>query len=320
MRTQLGARLRLAAVCIVGLTVAHLLLGGLLASGYMPLGEAVARDGLHVDAQQKKVLGLQRRGREAQPVILRAYESPDLGEVYLAKGVLSSDGRVAALSDLHNLTRTSSADESVPLVMGNFALFARMIEHEVVGIEVLDLSGEAPTGQGVLSRLQRGITNLQQTGRWSGVGRRSYALRAPAQTFSAHADAGRFVIMLDDDRVVIDPALEKPREGADRFEVRTHATVVTALVPWVVDTVRAIPWIGAEPIAWLENKVFALRDQAKQAYHSVSSVDEEAEVAQELGSDAQSHKAQQKVERLAVPDPESGWHPPAIEQLTTPEV
>ncbi len=34
---------------------------------------------------------------------------------------------------------------------------------------------------------------------------------------------------------------------------------------WAVDTVRAVSWIGPAPIAWLEEKVFALRDSLKQA-------------------------------------------------------
>lgn len=317
---QLSARARLVAVCVLGVLGVHLLRGDLLASGYVPLDEALSRHHLRADSNQAASLTIQRRGRSPQPVVFRAFDTPDLGDVWLGEAVLSADGRIAALSDLHNLTRTSSADETTPLVMGRFALFSRAIEREVVGLELLDLSGEAPTGQGILARVQRGITNLQQTGRWSGVGRRSYALRTPAKRITTRAEGGRFVITLDGERVVIDPAIERPREGGDLFDVRTHATVVTELVPWVVDTVRAIPWIGAEPIAWLENKVFALRDKAKQAYHSVRSVDEEAEVAQELGAAATDDKAQEKVDRLAVPNPESGWPPAAIDPMTTPEV
>jgi len=324
MRTRLGAQLsaraRLVVVCVLGVLGAHFVRGDLLASGYIPLDEALSPHRLRADNRQAAALTVQRRGKDPQPVVFRAFDTPDLGDVWLGKAVLSPDGRIAALSGLHNLTRTSSADETTPLVMGRFAIFARAIEGQVVGLELLDLSGEAPTGQGILARLQRGITNLQQTGRWSGIGRRSYALRSPAKRITTRAEHGRFLIALDDERVVIDPAIERPREGADLFEVRTHATVVTELVPWVVDTIRAIPWIGAEPIAWLENKVFALRDQAKQAYHSVRAVDDEAEVAQELGAAATDVKAQEKVDRLAVPNPESGWPPAAIEPMTTPEV
>jgi hypothetical protein len=33
---------------------------------------------------------------------------------------------------------------------------------------------------------------------------------------------------------------------------------------WAVDTVRAVPWIGPEPIAWLEEKVFGARDAIRR--------------------------------------------------------
>ncbi len=317
---QLAVRLRLLLVCAAFVFSVQLLRGDLFGSGYERFDKALARHALRVDASQAKSLSTQRQGRTPQSIVFRAFDTPDLGDVWRGEAVLSADGRVAALSELHNLTRTSSADESAPLVMGHFALFSRKIEGHIVGLELLDLSGEARSNQGFLSRVQRGITNLQQTGSWSGIGRRSYALRAPSRRVSMRTEGGRFVVELDGEGAVIDPVIEKPRDGADLFEVRTHATVVAELVPWAVDTVRAIPWVGAEGIAWLENRVFAIRDRVKQAYHSVQSVDEEAEVAQELGVGSQSDKAQEKVDRLAVPNPDSGWPPASIEPLTTPEV
>src|SRR5208282_105481 len=33
---------------------------------------------------------------------------------------------------------------------------------------------------------------------------------------------------------------------------------------WAVDTLRAVPWIGPAPIAWLEDRVFGLRDDVRQ--------------------------------------------------------
>ncbi len=317
---RLAIRLRLAVVCLLGLAAAQLVAGDLLASGYVPLNEALSRYALHTGPGEVASLRGQHRGRRSQLVVFRAFEQGGLGDVWLGQAVVASDGRLAALSGLHNLTRTSGADESTPLVAGRFALFSRTIQGEVVALEVLDLSGETPTGQGPLARFQRGISNLQQTGGWSGIGRRSYALRAPARRISARVEAGRFVLDLDGERAVIDPAIEQPRHDMGSFEVRAHATVVSAPVPWLVDTVRALPWIGADRIAWLENHVFALRDLAIKAYRSVRSVDEEAEVAQELGVSVESEQAQEKVARLAVPNSESGWPPPHLAPLTIPEV
>ncbi len=316
----IAVRVRFVLSCIIVLVVAHLATGRPFGEGYRPLAKVLSQKGLTADPNAARAVALQRKGRAPQRFVFRALEHPDMGDVWLASAVVSERGEVAALEGPHNLTRTASADESVPVTRGRHALFARSIEGEVVALELLDLAGEPKTDQGILARVQRGITNLQQTGSWWGVGRRAYALRIAARSASISASDDGFVVMLDGERIVIDPAVATPREGADRFEVRTHATVVTDLVPWLVDTVRAISWVGPERIAWLENRVFALRDSLKQAYHSVNAVDHEAEVSEELGAVTHTEAAREKVERLAVPNPDSGWPPPAVPPIATPAV
>jgi hypothetical protein len=59
----------------------------------------------------------------------------------------------------------------------------------------------------------------------------------------------------------------------------------------------------------------------KQAYHSVSEVDHAKEAARELGITAETPVAEeQRVQRLSVPNPESGWPPPPIAPIITPEI
>ena len=317
-RSQLTARLRLVAVCLAGLTVGHMASGQLLASGYESLDEALGRHGLETDREQSRTLLSQRRGDEPQLVLLRARQAGELSDVWLGEGVIASDGRVAALGKLHNLTRTTSADETTPVLSGHAAMFARKLEGSFVGLELIDLSGERPSGQGFAARLRRGVSNLQATGQWSGVGRRSYTLKKPAKSVALKLEGRTFTVLVDGKRAVIDPVLAKPTEGDELFEVRSHETAVAELVPWAVDTVREV--VGPEPIAWLENKVFALRDRAKQAYHSVNDVDHAAEAAAELGVGSEKKDEAEKVRRLSVPDAESGWPPPAIKPMTTPDV
>jgi hypothetical protein len=318
-RSAVTARLRLVAMCIAGLTLAHLTSGGLLGAGFESLDEALARHALEADREQARTLLSQRRGDEPQLVLLRAKEAGELADVWLAEAVLARDGRVAALGQLHNLTRTTSADETTPMVSGHAALFARKLEGAYVGLELIDLSGERPSGQGFAARLRRGVSNIQGTGQWSGIGRRSYTLRAPAKSVALKIEGRTFAVTVDGKRAVIDPVLAKPTEGDELFEVRSHATAVAELIPWMVDTAREISWIGPEKIAWLENRVFALRDRAKQAYHSVNDVDHAAEAAAELGVSETKGEAE-KVARLSVPDADSGWPPPAIAPMTTPDV
>jgi hypothetical protein len=321
-RPELNARLRLVLASIVVLLLVHMLRGGLLANSFEPLPRALSRLGLVTDKAQIAGVLAQRRGRDKQVVVLHAREPRNLNDLFLGEAVIGPDGRVAGLHVLHNLTRTSSADESTPFFHGRWALTTRRIDGEFVGFELFDLVSEPPPERGGLAKLQRGVTNLQRTGRFKGIGKRTYTLVTKAKTLEVSQEVGRFVVHVDGTRVVIDPALERPVEGGGIVEARTQATAVADLLPWMVDTAREVSWIGPERIAWLENKVFALRDQAKQAYHSVSSVDHAKEAAEELGvSRHQDEPAEErKVERLSVPDPESGWPPASVPPVITPEM
>lgn len=316
----LVARVRLIAICIGGLLLLHALRGDVLAAGYEPLQAALARHGLTAEPSEVAAIARQRRRGKRTGLILRAHASGELGDVWLGEAVVGKSGKVSDLGRLHNLTQTSSADETTPVLLDRWALFARRIQGSVVGFELVDMQGEVPLERGLLAKLQRGIGNLQTTGSWRGVGRRSYLLDVPVQTFSIRREGRSYALLLDGARALIDPQQERMVEGSELFEVRVHKPAVSAPLPWLVDTVRDLPFVGAERIAWLENRVFAVRDQYKRAYRSVNEVDNTAEVAQELGIDRkQLSQVQDKVERLAVPNPESGWPPPSLDPFATGE-
>ncbi|HEX5658374.1 MAG TPA: hypothetical protein VFX59_14325, partial [Polyangiales bacterium] len=311
-----AARVRLLVLCLLLLLALQLLCGGVLFSGYRSLASALGQHGLIADDGEAKAVRAQRTGNEVTRLVLRAHPSGELGDVFIAEAVISRSGQLAELKRLHNLTQTSSADETTPVMLPPYAMFARRIQGRVVGFELLDLAGEAPLERGLGAQLQRGITNLQFTGSWKGIARRSYALAVPGQSYGLRREGRVFVIEVDGQRAVIDPVRIDVAEGASLFEVRQHKPAVSALVPWLVDTVRELSFVGPERIAWLENRVFAVRDQAKRAYHRVNEVDNTAEVAKELGLERkQLAQVQEKVERLAISNPESGWPPPAIEPM-----
>lgn len=312
----LAARARLLALCLLVLVALQLSVGEVLFSSYRSLPRALAPLGLVVDPGEDRAVRAQRTGSGPTRIVLRARAEGELGDVWIGEAVVSRSGQLAELSQLYNLTQTSSADETTPVMLPPYAMFARRIQGHVVGFEMLDLAGEAPLERGLLAQLQRGITNLQFTGSWRGVARRSYALRAPGASFALRREGRVFAVEVDGQRAVIDPVRSDVAEGASLFEVRQHKPAVSALVPWLVDTVRELSFVGPERIAWLENRVFAVRDQAKRAYHRVNEVDRTAEVAEELGIERrQLSQVQEKVERLAVPNAESGWPPPALEPM-----
>jgi hypothetical protein len=163
LQLALWARLRLVTATLCALLIVQLLGGDVLSSGYHAFGEALSPHGLVATRDEARALRAQRRGSSAQLIIFRAAErgpqGASLGDVWAAEAVVSPEGRVATLERVHNLTRTSSADESTPVLLGHHALFARSIEGKTVGLELLDLSGEPPPHQGVLARARRGVTN-----------------------------------------------------------------------------------------------------------------------------------------------------------------
>lgn len=313
----LVVRLRLVGLCLGGLLLAHLAFGDVLGSRYEPLDVALARQGVPVEAVQAVAVGGQTHGG-GQPLLFRAKQRGELGDIWLAEAVVAVSGKVAELHGLHNLTQTASADELMPVLLDHWALYARRIEGRIAGFELLDLHGEPTLGRGLLPGLQRGITNLQTTGRYRGIGRRSYALAVPAHVVTTRVEGRVYVVEVDGVRAVIDP-LEERAVGVDGlYDVRTHRPGVSAPLPWLVDTVRDLPFVGGERIAWLENRVFAVRDKLQRLYHSVNEVDHAAVAAADLGIEkAALSDVTERVERLSVPDPESGWPPESLEPLAS---
>ncbi len=78
---------------------------------------------------------------------------------------------------------------------------------------------------------------------------------------------------------------------------------------WAVDTVRAVPWIGPAPIAWLEDQVFWLKDSAKQAVFKMHG----AESTEQLADPGQKTAAPPAVLDTSKASADDGaWPPPRI--------
>lgn len=284
-----------------------------LGAPFVPLAEAVAKHDLTLVGD---VSGARPGESGKQTLVFSARRPNEPSDIYVASAVLDAQGRVAGLGVPHNLTRSASVDDIDAMQLGDHVLFRSELQGDVVALEVLDLRGEAELDGSFTERTRRAVTNWQQTGRRDGVGRRRYRLDPPAGRVDVRIEGERFAIAVDGAEVQLDPAREKPIRGAEHLSAAIERpAVVAALVPWTVNTVRA--WVGPEPIEWLEHHVFGVRDQLQQAYHAVNQADHEAEVAEEL---ALVSAAPQRIERLSVPDPDSGWPPAALPASQQPPV
>src|SRR5262249_8401977 len=156
------------------------------------------------------------------------------------------------------------------VINGSHAAYATWAYGKETSVTTLDLSGEGAqlTATREADRAMAWVTNVQQTGTGDGVGRVYITLEQPADRVGLAMTDSRLEIDRVDDVNGMTPARHASvdlatGEMADvpglRAEGQKH--LPKQLVHWAVDTVRAVPWIGPAPIAWLEEKTFALKDE-----------------------------------------------------------
>lgn len=256
-------------------------------------------------------------------ILFRGREVEGPADLFYVEARLGSDGEVLDTRRLRNLTRTSSADEQTPTLMGEgdrYAVYASRAGESFDAVTILDLGGEpdgVTQGWPARARLQNAVTNLQESGRFAGFGRRRYSLDPASDALELSVEGSRVVATLGpgegDDaptRLVIDPAQLEPIEGAERVRVRPVEKGMPGTITWVVDTVRNLSFVGPEPIAWLEHRVFGVKDALQRAWFGVvGGPDTAAEVADELGLEGVDEEVARRRLELAVTDPDLGWPP-----------
>ena len=214
-------------------------------------------------------------------VLARVGDEP--ADLYAVTARLDERGRVLALRDVSNLTRSPDADEADLVLHDRWAAFATRAGGAVVAFTVVDLGGapEAlrPTGDPG-SRLRAAITRWQSTGRLRGYGLWRFDLAHPVPALPLRWDGSHLVA--GDDNLEVDAASGTIVAGADQLRERPRLSGTTGWVTWVVDTVRAVPWIGSAPIAWAEHLAFGLQNEVARARAEVVADTSQADAAEDL--------------------------------------
>jgi hypothetical protein len=199
----------------------------------------------------------------------------DAGDVWRARVRVTPDGSVVEVADAYDLTSTPLGDDHQLVVNGTHAAFATRAYGQEQSVTLLDLDGEGAANRATSlgDRVMAAATNFQRTGSIDGVGRVDVALDAPARGVG---------LELGDDALTITLAEGDPRRPPVTRRVRLdlatgaispeapglHADVSMHLEKrfshWLVDTLRAVPWIGAAPVAWAEDRALELRDSARR--------------------------------------------------------
>lgn len=197
-------------------------------------------------------------------------------DVYRARVRLTPEGAPLGVARVSNLTSTPLGDDHALVVRGTHAAYATFAFGQEQSVTVLDLAGEGTQNatKTLHDRAMAWVTNVQQTGSGDGVGRIDVTLDQPAVRvgLAIEEDARTLVVQLaDDERArtasrVAKLDLEKGElvVAPSGLHAEAGRHLPKRLVFWAVDTVRAVPWIGPAPIAWLEERTFAVRDTLRQ--------------------------------------------------------
>lgn len=199
-------------------------------------------------------------------------------DLYRARVRLSPEGRPLEIKDVVNLTQTPYGDEQglTRDATAERAAFATFAYGQLQGLTALDLRGDARAEKtsSLMERAMMFVTNVQETGDGAGIARVQVALEKDATSAVlafqgpilvaqiSQANGGTRVARIDIDK----GELAAPVEGV---RVELLARIPKKPIHWAVDTVRAVPWIGPEPIAWLEAKVWELKDRLKRFKHGI---------------------------------------------------
>ncbi|HET9958540.1 MAG TPA: hypothetical protein VFQ61_28795 [Polyangiaceae bacterium] len=250
--------------------------------------------------------------RERAIVVARRRGEPR--DIYLVDTRRSPDGHLIDVAGLYNLTSTSAADEQGLVVQGDDAAWMIAQEGAISSVQYATMRGEpVPNGPGwsKRSRLQNALTNYQETGQTSGIGRRSFKLDPPAYKVVLGFSKGALLVDADAHKIRI-PLGGGPIEGARYVHDQTPAKARPGnLVTWAVDRVRALPWIGDTKLQLLKAVAFQGVDQFEQIVGTVTGDDGAESVAEELG------------DLYAAPssdgtNAETGWPPPPLVPMLDP--
>lgn len=254
------------------------------------------------------------------PAIFLASEGEGPADVVGASVRLGSDGAVLDVSDVANLTRSGGASEEQLSRTGDHVVFATRAANGVEALTLIDTRGEPASlteGWSRTQRVQNAITNYQETGRTEGLGVTRYQLITPETAITIDTTSeGIARATTTDGPIAIALDTLEPSEGAELVEVHAQDKGVPGGITWVVDSVRNLSFVGPEPIEWLENRVFAVKDWWDRTSYAwlggADDADVAAEAAAEMAVPAETHLTEEQRELFDSAAAEIGFPPPPI--------
>lgn len=255
-------------------------------------------------------------------------------DVYLVHVKFSHDGHVTRVQDVFNLSGTMAVDEGNIVTWRKWALWTVLERQAAVpdtheldpaspsglirSIEIADLRGE-PEGLGDewtwLTRFQRAVSNWQLYGQIRGVGRSQLTLDVPSAVSHLHIDVdGLSAAITPPDGVTTVLHLELGKTPSPEMlgSVASYRANETPLpptfVPWLVDRLRDVSWIGSDGMQWIKGWAFRAEERLQDLEHAVVGIDADEEIAEQIGSSLEGLP-------VAIAGPIPGWPPAPMEPV-----
>jgi hypothetical protein len=230
-------------------------------------------------------------------------------DVWRATVRVTPDGMPLGVAGTSNLTSTPLGDDHALVARGTRAAFATFAFGQEQSVTLLDLAPPPGESDGLLDGVMRWLTNVQETGGGEGVGRVDVTLDQPAAHVGLALRPDALAFDLSDGGAQVRHAEVRADTGdlvgsPDGMHAEAARHLPKRFVLWAVDTVRAVPWIGPAPIAWLEEHVFAVKDELRQLAwkaHGTDSTDTLADAAEAPRPPAAVLDASQASEEAAWP-------------------
>jgi len=196
-------------------------------------------------------------------------------DVWRALIRVSPEGSVLDVTDVHDLTTTPLGDDHALVLRGTHAAFATRAYGQEQSVTVLDLTGEGANNKTVSlgDRIMAAVTNWQRTGSAAGIGRLDVLPESAARGVGLVLgdDALEITLLEGDERRAptavtarVDLARDEIAPAVPGLRAEASMHLPKRASHWVVDTLRAVPWIGPAPIAWFEDRALQARDAYKR--------------------------------------------------------
>jgi hypothetical protein len=286
-----------------------------LASSWSPsLQTALVHRGLRVDAAS--VRWIDPPGPGPRRALVLAQEHNGLPDVYAVTAHTGTNNCITAIENVSNLTRSPEAAEQTLILSGRWGVFATSVGTTITAFTLVDTHGSPDAHQNATqdrgARARAAITRWQQTGRLDGYGVHRYDLTPTARTLRMSLSHNTLHVTADARTMVVDAESLTVREGQNFVQSRPRLAGTTGWLTWFVDSVRAISWVGPEPIAWAEHVAFGVKHKVARARNRVQGDRSQSEVAEDLADVLHGDSVGSTEGRV------TDWPPPPITTTLSP--